>query len=115
MIALQSYYTLIHRSCDPRAKGYVLKSDFVAILHRQLGLNSQSGVDVPALAESLAVSNWVPYPKFLAMFEGEEPQDMTTDDTQIGVPVATVQPEKLKVFLTITCALIYRCILLNTA
>ena len=116
MIALQSYYTFIHRSCDPRAKGYVLKSDFVAILHRQLGLNSQSGVDVPALAESLAVSNWVPYPKFLAMFEGEEPQDMTTDDTQTGVPVATVQPEKLKVFLTITHALIlYRCILLYTA
>ena len=62
MIALQTYYTLIHRSCDPRAKGYVLKSDFVAILHRQLGLNSQSGVDIPALAESLAVSNWVPTP-----------------------------------------------------
>ena len=49
------------------------------------------------------------------MFEGEEPRDMATDDPQTGVPVATVQPEKLKVFLTITRALIYRCILLTTA
>ena len=85
------------RSCDPRAKGYVLKSGFIDILHRQLGLNSQSGVDIPSLAESLSVGNWVPYPKFLAMFEGQQPRDLTSNGSESDAHVASAQPEKLKV------------------
>ena len=89
------------RSCDPRAKGYVLKSDFISILHRQLGLNSHSGIDIPSLAESISVGKWVPYPKFLAMFEQGESQpdlqDSTAGDAQ-NDSMASLQPEKLKVW-----------------
>ena len=87
------------RACDPRAKGYILKSDFTSILHRRLGLTSQSGVDIPALVESIAVENWVAYPKFLAMFEGKEPQQeaVTVDDVHFDGHEAAVQAESLKV------------------
>lgn len=89
----------IPRACDPRAKGYILKTDFTSILHRRLGLTSQSGVDIPALTESISVDNWVAYPKFLAMFEGKEPQQeaMAVDDVQLVGHDATVQAEALKV------------------
>ena len=115
MITLQSYYTLIHRSCDPRAKSYVLNSDFVAILHRQLGLNSQNRVDIPALAENLAISNWVPYPKFLAMFEVEKPRVMATDDAQMVFLLQPCNQRNLGILSNNPCTYIYRCILLTTA
>lgn len=88
------------RSHDPRAKGYILKSDFISILYLQLGLTSRSGVDIPSLADSLSVGKWVPYPKFLAMFEGgEQPlgrQGSAAGDSRDD-PMASLQPEKLKV------------------
>ena len=84
------------RSRDPRAKGYVLKSDFVGVLHRQLGLNSHSGVDIPSLVESLSVGEWVPYPRFLAMFEGQASRD-TVSGATTNVSSASLDPEKLKV------------------
>ena len=59
-------------------------------------------MDVPALADSLIVGSWIPYPKFLAMFEGQEPQDTTADGDQINVSVASVQPEKLKVTIIVS-------------
>lgn len=89
------------RSHDPKAKGYILKSDFVSILYRQLGLTSHSGVDIPSLADGLSVGKWVPYPKFLAMFEGEQPGPQGSaaagGDAQTSDPMASLQPEKLKV------------------
>ena len=72
----------------------------MSILYRQLGLNSHSGVDIPSLADSLSVGKWVPYPKFLAMFEGEQPSDLqggSAAGDAHGDPMASLQPEKLKV------------------
>ena len=89
------------RSYDPRAKGYILKSDFISSLYRQLGLNSHSGVDIPSLADSLSTGKWVPYPKFLAMFEGEQPDlpaGSGAGDDQDD-PMASLEPEKLKVYI----------------
>ena len=50
------------------------------------------------------MGNWVPYPKFLAMFEGQQPRDMATNGSQggIDVHVASAQPEKLKVAIILS-------------
>ena len=79
---------------------YILKSNFISILYCHLVLTSRSGVDIPSLADSLSVGKWVPYPKFLAMFEGEEQplgqQGSAAGDSRDD-PMASLQPEKLKV------------------
>ena len=43
------------------------------------------------------MGNWVPYPKFLAMFEGQQPRDLTSNGSESDAHVASAQPEKLKV------------------
>ena len=58
-------------------------------------------MDIPSLAESLSVGKWVPYPKFLAMFEGQQPQDSAASNAQ-NDSIASLQPEKLKVHIVNT-------------
>ena len=65
------YCIYIHcRLNDPKSKGYVYKSKFVSILQSHLGVNADIQTVVDLLTDE---SDWVPYPKFLVMFEDLKP------------------------------------------
>ena len=68
---------LVSRSHDPHAKGYIREEEFVQCLHTHLGSTSMDA-NIRQLVEVLKSGGvppgWVPYPRFLAMFESKEHQ-----------------------------------------
>ena len=68
---------LVSRSHDPHAKGYIREEEFVQCLLTHLGSTSMDaniGQLVEVLQSGVVPPGWVPYPRFLAMFESKEQQ-----------------------------------------
>ena len=91
MVALYNYRShdmvalYLYRSHDKHSTGYVCKGVFLSVLHSLLEADSE---DINEAAHSLCEDTaWVPYPKFLAMFEhgptlpSPAPSNVHTDPT----------------------------------
>ncbi|XP_064392046.1 EF-hand calcium-binding domain-containing protein 6-like [Halichondria panicea] len=56
------------KSHDRRGRGYVPRDVFLSVLYSHAD-GSDNPDDIESIAEKLSDNNWVPYPKFLALFE----------------------------------------------
>ncbi len=88
-------YIYLHtlRSHDRKGRGYVPKEVFLKVLSTY----ADGSPDVDSVAEGLCGENgWVPYPKFLALFEHAPPPDRPPTETTSCKEPGNVTPSTVK-------------------
>lgn len=71
-------HACIIRSHDRKGRGYVPRDIFLKVLHAY----AEGNPDVESVTDSLSVNDWVPYPKFLALFEHAPPLSTNKPPTE---------------------------------
>ena len=115
----------ISRSHDPRAKGYIREEEFVQCLHTHLGSTSMDanvGQLVKVLQSGGVPPGWVPYPRFLAMFESKEQQQQlakrsfSSQSTSLQAsPEKPSSPRKLPTIATLDKVCLCNCYIFAVA